>query len=236
MNDLLTAVPEVFLGKHVLDRRTPLLGREFKPEGYDPALVAIASINNLIWLIRAAQQTAPQALSWRDYKVGSAVLAYDFETPAMGITVGMNIKPDQDGSINLHAEQLALAKARRMKLNHVMAIAVWGDPTDANANPSGESTLRPCRRCDDMLRAIPEVKTETLILSGNSDLSVCELYTAMELQTFYSSPEAQGNISSIPYYSLAENMDDDAYTTDIFLPHLLPKVRSLYPNSLIAPH
>jgi cytidine deaminase len=228
MSDLLSEVPNMLLVPHQLDRYTPLLPKELKPEGYEPLLIALASINNLIWLIRASVKGSEVAYSWRNYVVGAAVIAYSLDNPTMGITVGGNFKPQQDGGPNIHAEQVALAKARLAKLNHVFGIAVWDDTTDLDANPNQSPTRIPCKRCDKMFNELPEVKPETLILSSNSDLTACELYTVDELRIYYENPDATGPISDTPCYSLADDMNDEEYEQTIYFPYLLPKVMSLY--------
>lgn len=215
---------------HKLDHFIPLLPKELKPEGYDPALIALASLNNFVALIRSAAKSSEIAMSWRNYIVGAAVLAYNLDTPAMGTMVGGNIKPEQTGGLNLHAEQIALAKASNNNLDYIFGIAVWGDPTDLDANPNHSPTRTPCRRCDKMFSELPEVKPDTLIVSSNADLSVCELYTVEELKRYYQNPEAFGPISDMPCYSLADDMDDTAYEETVFIPHLLPKIIDLYPG------
>jgi len=157
MKDLVAEVPERFLAAHELDRYIRLLNEYEKPKGYDPGLVALAALNNFTWLIRASVQGSKQAISWREYRVGAAVFAYNFEKPAMGITIGYNVKPFQNGQINLHAEQIALAKARALQLEYVVALAVWGDPHDINANAGQSPTLRPCKRCSKMFETEPMV-------------------------------------------------------------------------------
>jgi cytidine deaminase len=230
MSDLLSEVPAVYLQSHKLDHYIPLLSRELKPEGYDPALIALASLNTFVALTRAAAKSSEIALSWRNYKVGAAVLAYNLGTPAMGTFIGANIKPQPAGGLNLHAEQIALAKARINNLNHIFGISIWGDPADLDANPSHSPTRIPCRRCDKMFSELPEVKPETLIVSSNVDLTVCELYTVEELRRYYQNPEAHGPVSDMPCYSLADDMDDTEYEETVFVPHLLPKIIDLYPS------
>jgi len=72
------------------------------------------------------------------------------------------------------------------------------------------------------------VKAQTLILSGDTGLNKCELYTAQELQDYYDQPNPRGPVSEVPVYSLADTMNDDEYTETILLPYLIPKVCSLY--------
>lgn len=231
MADLIDEVPEAYLQTHRLDSIVWLPTAEIRGEPYDPAMVAVASLNNFVWLIRAAARGSEQADSWREYKVGSAILGYNFDDGILGITVGFNIKPQEGEGLNIHAEQMAVAKARLHRLTHIFGIAVWGDETDLDANPSHAPTLRPCKRCSGMFDECDAIKENTLILSGNKGLSTCEIYTKKQLVEHY---EQGTSISDIPLYSLAEDMDDKYYTEQVLIPHLLPMVARLYPNSRIA--
>jgi cytidine deaminase len=208
MTDLIAEVPELMLGRHELDNIWPLWG----PYRYEPAMVAVQSLNNMMAIIRAAAHAEEMAESWRNYKVGAAVLAYNFEARAFGVTVGANYKPQQGGGPNIHAEQVALAKARRIGFNEVFAIGVRADPEDDDANPRHLPTLPPCGRCKGMLADAPEVSDRTLVLSANLDLRQCEIYSVGELLAYYDDPDSRPRVApDIPVYSLADDYDEDYY-------------------------
>lgn len=230
MSELIKDVPEVFLAMQEHDAVMPLYG-----QNYDHSQVAIASLNTFIWQVRTAARTAQLAESWRDYKVGSSVLGYNFKERIMGITNGMNIKPQQEsGGWNLHAEQIALAKAERFNLNHIFGIAVIGDESDLDANPEQHPTLRPCRRCSDMFTDIDAIGDETLVLSATRDLGACELYSVKELRDHYAGQGSDATLSEVPVHSLSDDMNDVDYTEEILIPYLLPKIARLYPGTQIA--
>lgn len=231
MTDLVEAVPEIFLERGPRDVIVERIPKIYRPEGYDPAQIGLTSINQLIYLIRASAAESAKAVSWRDYRVGAAAVSFNFDTHVTSVMTGSNVKPEENGGLNLHAEQISLAKVRRFQLGEVIAMAVWGDPTDLDANPNQEPTLRFCRRCSDMFDSAPEITDKTILLSGNRDFSKCELYTADELGDYYKDPGAVGLISDTPPFSLADDMDDDRYTQEVLVPYFLPKIASLYPDS-----
>lgn len=142
------------------------------------ARTAIGALTGLVNAIYRAQNSSSFARSWRGYKVGASAAMGNFDTGFMGYFDGYNVKPEEgsDG-LNLHAEQIAIAKGRILKLNRVLGIAVYADPVNDDANPYANPTLRPCGRCVGMFESIPEVDDRTLVLGSNLDLSVCELYT-----------------------------------------------------------
>jgi cytidine deaminase len=188
-------------------------------------------MNNLIWHVRRAQKASELALSWRDYRVGAAAIAYDPKTRMYGTFVGANIKPGPDSDINIHAEQMVLAKVKMHDLPNVVAMAIWGDPDDKDSNPFGVPTRRPCQRCDQMFMEAPEVSERMLILSSNKDLTVCEFYSPQELHDYYERGNLSAPINEIPHYDLSDAMDDQYYTEEIELTYLLPKIWRLFPES-----
>ncbi len=230
MSETILGVPNALIVGSGFDSLIPLIPFEFKPEGYQPVEVAIGAINGLIAQIRKAKSAAGMAWSWRGYRVGAAGIAFDFERRIYGSFVGANIKPAQDSPMNIHAEQMVIAKARFHKLPSIIALAVWGDPNDTDSNPNGAKTRRPCLRCDHMFIEEPEVSDRTLILSSNQDFTACEFYTVRELHDFYLNNES-GQLTDVPIYDLSDSMNDSDYNNRIEIPHLLPKVLRLFPES-----
>jgi cytidine deaminase len=184
--DLIGEVPEAFLGLHPFEFIFPsptLLGEVYSgPPGWLEAQMAIGAMSKLVHAADRAKDSSLFALSWRNYRVGSSAFMCNFETGNMGFLDGFNVKPDSKASsLNLHAEQIAIAKGRAQGLNRVIGITVYADPDNDDANPNKYTTLRPCGRCVEMFKSIPEVTENTLILGTNLDLSECELYTARSL-------------------------------------------------------
>lgn len=230
MSDLISEVPKAFLQRHTFDNFVQSPFRRSYSSSFDRRLVALQALSSVALLLKQPIEARDIALSWRDYRVGSVVLAYNLETGAMGTFVGGNVKPQPEGGLNLHAEQIAIAKARAASMSDVMAISVIADPNNQDANPTGAPTLRPCRRCSKMFEDSAEVDGRTRIFSTDLDLTACETYTAGELSAYYKDPHARGPINSIPPFSLQSDEDVEIYDYTIKLPHLVQQVNVLYSN------
>jgi cytidine deaminase len=226
--DIVDSVPRSFLAlqvdEHVFSSPT-LRGELYSgpPETLE-ARTAIGALTKLVHAADRAKENSSLALSWRNYNVGSSAIMCNFETGQMGFFSGFNVKPDQgQSSLNLHAEQVAIAKGRAQGLNRVIGISVFADPTDDDANPDNNATLRPCNRCVQMFVDIPEVTDNTLVLGTNEDLSVCELYTAGSLVQ----PEMPKLVPG--HFALQSEHDLEYYDREI-QPQLILPILSLYGN------
>ncbi len=175
-------VPESYMQPTVHDIITWLPG-----EQYDPALIALNGPSLFALLTQRAAESAGRAVSWRNFKVGAAALAVDLVDMRMGTLTGMNIKPAEDSPVNIHAEQVVLAKARSLRMTRVICLSVWGEPQADSSSGILSSTLHPCGLCRHMLCSpdIPEVTEQTLIMSGNGNFSNCEIYTPPELVEYH---------------------------------------------------
>lgn len=186
--DIVDEVPDAFRTLHTNEYvfTSPTLRGEVYsgPAETLEARTAIGALTKLVHAADRAKNRSDLALSWRDYKVGASAVMCNFETGQMGFLDGYNVKPETgNSSLNLHAEQVAIAKGRSQGLNRVIGISVYADPNDDDANPYGYATLRPCNRCVQMFADIPEVGPNTLVLGVSPDLTVCELYNVDSLIT-----------------------------------------------------
>lgn len=223
--DLIEDVPERYLVRSIYDviGYSAALTGEFPvgPVETIEASTAMAALTGLVFAANRARNAAAWAQSWRDYRVGATAAMVNFETGAIGYMDGHNVKPGPDSEINLHAEQIAVAKGRRNGLNRLIGIAVYADPDNDDANPQHYATLRPCKRCIGMLDLAPEADERTLVLGTNPDLSICELYTFGRL--LYEQPTG----FSIGPFSLKSDADLDHYDRAI-QPYLLAPITKLY--------
>lgn len=144
--------------------------------------VAIGALTNLVHAAYRSSQAAKHSLSWRNFAVGSSALMTNYDTGMMGMMSGFNVKPESGRvGLNIHAEQMAISKGRRAGLNRVVGITVYAEPHDDDANPFHRPTLAPCARCVDMFIDAPEVDNETIVLSTDTTMKVCELYSVGNL-------------------------------------------------------
>jgi cytidine deaminase len=226
--DIIDEVPRSFLAlqadEHVFNSPT-LRGEVYSgPPGTLEARTAIGALTKLVHAADRAKENSTLALSWRSYNVGSSAIMCNFETGQMGFFSGFNVKPDKgQSSLNLHAEQVAIAKGRAQGLNKVVGISVYADPNDTDANPNEHATLRPCNRCVQMFVDIPEVNDTTLVLGTNTDLSVCELYSAGSLVD-----QDKPRLVEEPFALQTES--DLEYYDRVIQPQLILPILNLYAN------
>lgn len=224
--DLVEDVPEAFLG--LSEREHILFSPSIRGElitGSTETLIARTAVAAVVGLVHAAykaQESSYQALSWRDFNVGSSAAMYNFETGYFGYLDGYNVKPESGkSSLNLHAEQISLAKGRRYGLDRMLGIAVYADPTDDDANPDQYPTLRPCSRCVGMFQDAKEVDNNLLILGTNQDFSNCEIYTLGSMT------EDKNEILTDIIFPLQNEEDLDLFDHEI-IPSLICKVMNIY--------
>lgn len=168
---------------------------EIPGSSFEPSRVALSAMTTALpFLIRQAGDTAGRwSDSYRGFRVGAAALAYSAGHSVMAIMTGANIKPSPDSPINIHAETMAIAKARHWQVPNIYAMAVWGPTQPDQQSGIASPTLHMCGLCRAMAASpdTPEISDRTLIVSGNADFSVAELYTVPEIVAYHAAPEAE---------------------------------------------
>lgn len=227
--DLLESVPPVYLQLAAHERvlYSPTLAGELYdwPPEIIEAQTAIGALTGLVNAAYRARQANELALSWRNYRVGASAYMCNFQTGYFGYLDGFNVKPQsgQEG-LNLHAEQIAVAKGRLKGLNRLMGIAVYADPFNDDANPNKNITLRVCSRCVGMFEIAPEVDERTLILGTNPDFTKCELYTFGSLLV----PEGTEQELLVPEPFALATEDDLEYYDRRIQPYLVKPILEMY--------
>ncbi len=226
----ISEVPNEYLEPTKLDMVTWLPG-----EYYDPALMTFGSLGMFALLTRRAQESAKRAVSWRGFKVGAAALAVNLEDKRMGTVVGMNIKPAEDSQTNIHAEQVAVAKARAFGLSRILALNVWGEPQADSTSGIISPTLHPCGLCRTFLcrPEAPEITDQTFIMSGNGDFSYCEIYTPSELAAYHAAPAEQRQ--PLLALSLSDETLHDPEADNRLTFQYMRKWAEVYPDAHPAP-
>lgn len=113
--------------------------------------------------------------SWRDFKVGSCVLAWngqDYRTFR-----GCNAKPLKDGP-KFCAETIAVQSAKAYGYDTIIAIIVVGQP---QKHEEETVTLHPCWVCRTFLAATKGVSEDTIIYTVNQGDPVGERHTLAEM-------------------------------------------------------
>lgn len=148
---------------------------------------------NLLLAMHRAREAQSLAVSWRDFRVGAAIVGLDFEPSRFQIMTGANIKPDPESSVNVHAEQSALQKARDRKFKAVSMVVVVGETQNDQQSGHEMHTLHPCGLCRDAMSEDPMVDEEaTLIASALPSFQTVELYDLKSLRSFHENdPNAQ---------------------------------------------
>lgn len=230
--DLIANVPQRYLQPLRIDRivYSPSLRGEVwtGPPVTLAARTTIAALTGLVFAAQQAIHARSLAESWRDYKVGATAAMVDFDTGSLGYLSGYNVKPSQnDSATNLHAEQVAVAKGHLYGLTRLVGIAINADPQCSDANPLSLPTLRPCKRCVDMLEAAPEVDERTLVLGTAPDLGICEIYPFGSL-TGATRPD---DPFSLTPFSLKTEGDLETYD-NVIQPQLIGAINDMYGRPL----
>lgn len=150
---------------------------------------------NVLAALHKARAARELAVSYRDFTVGAAIVALTSRNAGFQILPGINAKPDEESSLNMHAEQLALRTAKSVGANLVSIVAVVGE-TQADQQSGHEMhTLHPCGKCRTKLADDPMVDNDaTLIFSALPDLRTIEVSTIKGFQAYHNEedPDASG--------------------------------------------
>jgi cytidine deaminase len=163
-------------------------------EGYDKeqAYLSVFGANVLLALHRA-REAREHAISYRDFTVGAALMAFKLFPATMQIHAGVNIKPEQDSVINVHAEQLALQKIKDFGGDIITIVAVVGELQEDTQSGRLAETLHPCGLCREKLDASGLIdQQKSLIVSALPDLRTIEMYSFSALQAFHDSHDTSG--------------------------------------------
>lgn len=145
-------------------------------------------------LIERAKAARQKARSWRDFKVGCSVLAYNreyalWDHPKYGERYkafdGWNIKLSQDAEWMVCAEEMAITAAISAGYSMIILVVVCGEfQADDKTGVSG-TTLRPCTKCRKIMRAVPIIHNRTRIVTIRPDESEHEVFTRHELTVLF---------------------------------------------------
>lgn len=163
-------------------------------DGYelDQAFLSIIGANVLFALHRA-REARELAVSYRKFDVGAAVMSFILKPPTMQYFAGVNIKPEKDSAINIHAEQLALQKIKDFGGKVITIVAVVGELQEDTQSGRLAETLHPCGLCRKKLYESGLIDPKrSLIASALPDLRTIEMYSFEALEQFHAHNDASG--------------------------------------------
>lgn len=184
MQELLSRLPKT---------ETRTLRSVVNPEYTREHIALSLTPGNVLRALFAAREARELAVSWRDFKVGAAVVGMTFQPSGMRFMTGANVKPDEDSTMNVHAEQVALQKARDRQFDVVSIVAVVGETQNDTQSGKEMHTLHPCGLCRAIMLqdALVDPKA-SLIVSALPDFSKIELYNLEALHAFHTTHDASG--------------------------------------------
>lgn len=142
--------------------------------------------SNLLLAMHRAREAQELAVSYRGFKVGAAIIGLTFRPSNFQIMTGVNVKPDEESQMNVHAEQVALQKAHDRHTDAVSMIVVVGETQSDKQSGHDMHTLHPCGLCRGVMDLDPIVDNEaTLIASALPDFSSIELYSVNGLKAYH---------------------------------------------------
>lgn len=133
-------------------------------------------------VLRALRAATLRGRSYRDFRVGAAAFVTSRKPDLMRalgrtpehIYTGANWKLGKDER-NTCAEQEIVAQLRQNQhlfpTRRILALAICGNAQDEPDAESGvrTPTLHPCRHCRRLLREIPEMRPDTIIITASPD-------------------------------------------------------------------
>lgn len=133
-------------------------------------------------VLRAANAAMHRGRSYRDFRVGAAAFVTSRKPDLMRalgrtpqhIYTGANWKLGKEER-NTCAEQEIVAQLRQNQhlfpTRRILTLAIYGSPQDEPDAESGVTTptLHPCRHCRRLLREIPEMRPDTVIITASPD-------------------------------------------------------------------
>ncbi|MGB4957281.1 MAG: hypothetical protein WBO49_02450 [Candidatus Saccharimonas sp.] len=171
--------------------------REFQsqlhPE-YDATHVALSiTPATILFALHRAREARDLAVSYRNFTVGASIVALSIGSPRFQLLSGINVKPDEQSMMNVHAEQTALQKVDDRHYSAVSIVAVVGETQSDQQSGKMMHTLQPCGLCRNILAMHPCIHPEnTLIVSALPSLETIEAYSVASLERFHKTGDRSG--------------------------------------------
>ncbi len=162
--------------------------------GYEPAQPYLSIFGaNVLFALHRAREARELAVSYRKFDVGAAVMSFILNPPTMQVFAGVNIKPEKESVINIHAEQLALQKINDFGGDVITIVAVVGELQEDTQSGRLAETLHPCGLCREKLSESGLIDpARSLVVSALPNLRTIEMYSFEALEQFHTHDDATG--------------------------------------------
>ncbi|TSC56328.1 MAG: hypothetical protein Greene071421_217 [Parcubacteria group bacterium Greene0714_21] len=137
-------------------------------------------------LFEEAKVAREYAVSYRDFRVGCAGLAYNTETGKWEIFRGANLKVSRNGR-PVCAESIVVQAARARGYNLIIGLGIVAETQRDDDSGVVLDTLTPCAECRETLLAIPAMSLRSLIATATPDLSTQEVRSFGEVLKIHGS-------------------------------------------------
>ncbi|HUC90045.1 MAG TPA: hypothetical protein VMR45_04540 [Patescibacteria group bacterium] len=133
-----------------------------------------------------AQSALGKARSWRGFRVSACGITLADGTGTFSYIHGVNRKPQENGPINIHAEDTVLDTTAELGRGLLSVLAIVADIQPDDGSRLNTPTLTPCsNRCTPRLKASSHIDERTLILSAATDLKTVQCYDVQTLELAY---------------------------------------------------
>lgn len=148
---------------------------------------------NILFALNKARAARELAISYRDFTVGATLVGMKYRPSLLQDITGINIKPEEESAINIHAEQLALTKLEENGFESVSMVVVVGETQSDQQSGKAMHTLHPCGICRNILLASPMIDPElTLVVSALPSFKTIEIASLKDLKAFHENGDESG--------------------------------------------
>lgn len=131
-----------------------------------------------------------KAMSYRGFNVGAGAML--LQGSRVGRVFGINAKFDDTDRVNIHAEDLVIAKATDAGFDTISVLAVIGPTQEDHGSGIIMPTLHPCDKCRTKLADSPLMKDDTILVTARPDFTAIEVATLKDINNAHQNNDPSG--------------------------------------------
>jgi cytidine deaminase len=166
----------------------------------------------VLMLLHEISEFRARAASYRDFRVSAGAWGTG-EAGRYGRVLGYNVKLDESDTVNIHAEDIVLAKAKQAGLRSISVLAVVAPTQEDHASGKETATLHPCGRCRTTLSESPLITDDTLIVTARPDFTAIQLASLSAIRAAHENDDESGiatfHYPATPAIFAPRNFPDD---------------------------